>query len=185
MSIIESNTENGTVDPYPINNVSFDGKDYEYIRRYGSLISPQDVNNLITDNLYVTDSISIGSTAVFSGDASFGGMTTADNFDADTLTSSQSTFTGISTFNGNVIFTGITTSNNLSVDTLTSSQSTFTGISTFTNIIITGITTVGLGTTSAPSNSQLSFELSNDNLSLRIRVKGTDGVTRVGIVTLS
>ena len=52
------------------------------------------------------------------------------------------------------------------------------------NFIATGISTVGLGTTSSPSNSQLSFEL-NSNTSLTIKVRGTDGVVRVGIVTLS
>jgi hypothetical protein len=50
---------------------------------------------------------------------------------------------------------------------------------------VSGITTVGLGSTSSPQlNSQMSFELTN-NATLTIRVKGTDGMIRVGIVTLS
>ena len=50
---------------------------------------------------------------------------------------------------------------------------------------VSGITTVGLGSTSSPQlNSQMSFELTN-NTTLTIRVKGTDGMIRVGIVTLS
>jgi hypothetical protein len=50
---------------------------------------------------------------------------------------------------------------------------------------VSGITTLGLGSTSSPQlNSQMSFELTN-NATLTIRVKGTDGVTRVGTVTLS
>ena len=52
------------------------------------------------------------------------------------------------------------------------------------NFIATGISTIGLGTTSSPDNSQLSFELTS-NTTLRIRVRGTDGVVRVGIVTLT
>jgi hypothetical protein len=53
------------------------------------------------------------------------------------------------------------------------------------NANITGITTVGLGSTSSPTNnSTMSFELTN-NTTLTIRVKGTDGVIRTGIVTLS
>jgi hypothetical protein len=52
------------------------------------------------------------------------------------------------------------------------------------NFISTGISTVGIGTTSSPGNSQLSFELLS-NTNLRIKVRGTDGVVRVGIVTLS
>ena len=53
------------------------------------------------------------------------------------------------------------------------------------NANISGITTVGLGSTSNPiNNSTMSFELTN-NTTLTIRVKGTDGITRTGIVTLS
>lgn len=58
-------------------------------------------------------------------------------------------------------------------------------IITGTNLVISGITTIGLGSTSSPpSNSQMSFELT-DNATLTIRVKGTDGVVRTGIVTLT
>ena len=49
---------------------------------------------------------------------------------------------------------------------------------------LTGITTIGLGVTSSPSNSQLSFELTS-NTNLRIRVRGTDGVIRTADITLS
>jgi hypothetical protein len=51
--------------------------------------------------------------------------------------------------------------------------------------LITGITTVGLGTTSTPpSNSQMSFELTSDT-NLRIKVRGTDGILRSGNITLA
>ena len=51
--------------------------------------------------------------------------------------------------------------------------------------LITGITTVGLGTTSTPpSNSQLSFELTS-NTNLVIKVRGTDGVLRSANITLA
>ena len=50
---------------------------------------------------------------------------------------------------------------------------------------ISGIATVGLGSTSSPSlNSTMSFELTN-NTTLTVRVKGTDGVVRTGTITLS
>jgi len=52
------------------------------------------------------------------------------------------------------------------------------------DFLVTGITTVGLGTTSSPSNSQLTFELTS-NTNLRIKVRGTDGVIRSADVTLS
>ena len=51
--------------------------------------------------------------------------------------------------------------------------------------LITGITTVGLGTTSTPpSNSQLSFELITDT-NLRIKVRGSDGILRSANITLT
>ena len=51
--------------------------------------------------------------------------------------------------------------------------------------LITGITTVGLGTTSTPpSNSQMSFELTS-NTNLVIKVRGTDGVLRSANITLA
>ena len=50
---------------------------------------------------------------------------------------------------------------------------------------ISGIATVGLDSTSSPTiNSTMSFELT-DNTTLTVRVKGTDGVIRTGIITLS
>jgi hypothetical protein len=51
--------------------------------------------------------------------------------------------------------------------------------------LITGISTVGLGSTSTPpSNSQMSFELISDT-NLRIKVRGTDGVLRSADITLT
>lgn len=53
------------------------------------------------------------------------------------------------------------------------------------NSLITGISTVGIGSTSTPpNNSQLSFELIS-NTQLRIKVRGTDGVLRSANITLS
>jgi hypothetical protein len=53
-----------------------------------------------------------------------------------------------------------------------------------TNFIATGISTIGLGSTSAPSNSQLTFELTS-NTNLRLKVRGTDGVLRSVDITLA
>jgi hypothetical protein len=59
------------------------------------------------------------------------------------------------------------------------------GIVTVTNLRVSGIATVGLGTTSdLTTNSTLSFELTS-NTNLRIRVRGTDGVIRSANLTLS
>jgi hypothetical protein len=52
-------------------------------------------------------------------------------------------------------------------------------------LVVSGVSTVGLGTTSnLTQNSTLSFELTS-NTNLRIRVRGTDGVIRSANLTLS
>jgi hypothetical protein len=52
-------------------------------------------------------------------------------------------------------------------------------------LVVSGVSTVGLGTTSdLTTNSTLSFELTS-NTNLRIRVRGTDGVIRSANLTLS
>jgi hypothetical protein len=58
------------------------------------------------------------------------------------------------------------------------------GNGSFGTLIISGITTVGLGTTSLPTNSQLTFELTSDT-NLRLKVRGTDGILRSANITLS
>jgi hypothetical protein len=53
------------------------------------------------------------------------------------------------------------------------------------NTLIIGVSTVGLANTSTPpSNSQMSFELTSDT-NLRIKVRGSDGVLRSGNITLA
>ena len=53
------------------------------------------------------------------------------------------------------------------------------------DVLISGITTIGLGSTSSPpQNSQLTFELTS-NTNLRIKVRGTDGVIRMSNITLA
>jgi hypothetical protein len=53
------------------------------------------------------------------------------------------------------------------------------------DMLISGISTVGLGATSTPpNNSQLSFELIS-NTQLRFKVRGTDGVLRSSTITLA
>lgn len=52
-------------------------------------------------------------------------------------------------------------------------------------LFTSGITSIGINSSvSSPPESHMTFELT-DNNTLTIRVKGTDGVSRVGIVTLS
>jgi len=59
------------------------------------------------------------------------------------------------------------------------------GITSLSRLNVSGISTVGLGTTSTPpNNSQLSFELTS-NTNLRLKVRGTDGVLRSANITLA
>ena len=52
------------------------------------------------------------------------------------------------------------------------------------NAIITGITTLGLSSSSSPTiNSTMSFELTNNN-TLTVRIRGTDGTVRTGTIAL-
>lgn len=59
------------------------------------------------------------------------------------------------------------------------------GIASLSRLNVSGVSTVGLGTTSTPpNNSQLSFELIS-NTQLRLKVRGTDGVLRSANITLA
>lgn len=85
----------------------------------------------------------------------------------------------------------------IGIGTITANVGVITAISGITTItpvtelnvngglVVSGVSTIGIASTSSLTvNSTLSFELIS-NTNLRIRVRGTDGVTRVGIVTLS
>ena len=106
-----------------------------------------------------------------SGISTLGITTTTD------LTAQSLVVSGVSTFNNNIIQTsglvGIGTTNPTSKLHVVGSS------------LITGISTVGLGTTSTPpSNSQMSFELTTDT-NLVIKVRGTDGLLRSANITLA
>jgi hypothetical protein len=115
-----------------------------------------------------------------------------NNISAGIITASQinGTFIGISTLSvGYATTAGIATYATTSGISTTSQGLTGTpnitvGIITATNLIVTGISTFGLGTISSPLNSQLSFELTS-NTNLRIKVRGTDGVLRSANITLT
>jgi len=84
----------------------------------------------------------------------------------------------------NTITAGLFVGNGSGLTGLSIGGISTTTTSTFNNVVITGINTIGIGTTSAPSNSQLSFELIS-NTNLRIKVRGTDGVLRSANITLA
>jgi len=121
------------------------------------------------------------------------GISTLNNANA-----TQLQVTGISTFTNGPVLVGAATSTGTALQRLqitggayvsesigigtTTPSSTLTVVGT---TLITGIATVGLGTTSTPpSNSQMSFELITDT-NLIIKVRGTDGVLRSGNITLA
>jgi hypothetical protein len=170
-------------------------------------------NLTVQGDFCIEGSLSVNSGGGEGGGVSFGGnvilsgITTSNtlnstnanitNANITNLTSSRSSFTGISTFINGPVFIGSGTSTGTTSQPLQVSGGAYvsgnTGIGTTNptsklhiigNTLITGISTVGLGTTSAPSNSQLTFELTSDT-NLRIKVRGTDGVLRSANITLA
>ena len=153
------------------------------------------------ENLSVLNSIGIGTTIPeftldvrgsisCSEDIIATGIITANSFSGEVSYANVSgiatyaTTAGISTYaNVSGIATYATTAG-IATYTTTAGISTVSQGLTGSPNIITGITTVGLGTTSAPSNSQLTFELIS-NTNLRIKVRGTDGMLRSANITLA
>jgi len=118
---------------------------------------------------YIDGNVSAGQStllAIENESASFGIGATTD------LETEQLTVTTLKVGTAITANSGIITANSLD-------------ISGVTTTFISGITTVGLGSTSNPPyNAQMSFELTS-NTNLRIKVRGTDGVLRSGNITLS
>ena len=118
---------------------------------------------------YIDGNVSAGQStllAIENESASFGIGATTD------LETEQLTVTTLKVGTAVTVNSGIITANSLN-------------ISGVTTTFISGITTVGLGSTSNPPyNAQMSFELTS-NTNLRIKVRGTDGVLRSGNITLS
>ena len=113
-----------------------------------------------------------GSKLTVEGDGRFSGVVTATRF--------QSTSSGTPT---------IDSPNNININAINVAISTDVSVGRSLlvtgNTLLTGIATVGLANTSTPpSNSQLSFELTS-NTNLRIKVRGTDGVLRYADITLA
>ena len=71
---IESRTENGTIDPYPVTIISPGGNDYEYVRRYTTLNDPQDAGDIAARRLYATEFEIIGGAVSGSNLFNFGGV---------------------------------------------------------------------------------------------------------------
>lgn len=93
------------------------------------------------------------------------------------IDSDDNSVTGVGTITANVgVITAIS-----GITTITPS----TELSIDGGLIVSGVSTVGLGSTSnLTQNSTLSFELTSDT-NLRIRVRGSDGVIRSANLTLS
>ena len=114
------------------------------------------------------------------------------------LSGTNLNYTGISTFTNGPVLIGSGTSTGTASQRLQVTGGTYVsgnlGIGTINptselhvigNAIISGISTIGLGATSTPpQNSQLSFELIS-NTTLRIKVRGTDGILRTSDITLA
>ena len=125
----------------------------------------------ITGNLYVNGFIYGGfENTTFGGVSRFGDNTVEIDGDDNSIT-------GVSTITANVgVITAIS-----GITTITP----VTELNVNGGLVVSGVSTIGIASTSSLTvNSTLSFELIS-NTNLRILVRGTDGVTRVGIVTLS
>ena len=144
------------------------------------------------ENLSVLNSIGIGTTIPeftldvrgsisCSEDIIATGIITANSFSGEV---SYANVSGIATYATTAGISTYATTAGIATYTTTAGISTVSQGLTGSPNIITGITTVGLGTTSAPSNSQLTFELIS-NTNLRIKVRGTDGMLRSANITLA
>jgi hypothetical protein len=184
-----------------VNNISVGG---------GTLTGTASQPLQVTGGAYVSGNLGVGTTNPtvaldVIGGAKFTGVVTATSYRGD-----GSLLTGISTSGGISISTNTTNQAQFITYAISTGSTTGLGVSTTKLVfnpssgnlgigttlptstltvvggsLITGITTVGLGTTSTPpSNSQLSFELTSDT-NLRIKVRGSDGVLRSADITLT
>jgi len=138
----------------------------------------------------------IGNTTPTTGTITLGRATTSQQTDIQAGVSGVGTTKTINLGTGGASgsFTNINIGPTAGVGTVTVNSGTNLGIGTARatsplhvvgDSLVTGIATVGLGTTSTPpSNSQMSFELTS-NTNLRVKVRGTDGVLRSGNITLA
>jgi hypothetical protein len=60
MTYFPPDTQNGTIDPFLITSDSTCGGEYEYMRRYTTLNDPTDIGNVIINNLYISDWLTVG-----------------------------------------------------------------------------------------------------------------------------
>ena len=135
----------------------------------------------------------------FRGDGSqITGITTATSVIGGIGSLTQLQVTGISTFTNGPVLVGAATSTGTASQRLQVTGGAYVsgsvGIGTTNptsklmvqgDVLISGISTLGLGSTAVPlSNSQLSFFLLN-NTTLRISARGTDGILRFANITLA
>jgi hypothetical protein len=164
------------------------------------------VGNLTTQSLDVSGISTLGTLTV--GNVYSTGIITATqfvgSFSGNVTSATYATNAGIAT---NVIggiasvtslsVSGISTLGVTTITNLTSQQLNVSGnigigttnptskLTVQGDVLVSGISTVGLGTTAVPpSNSQLSFFLLNDT-TLGISARGTDGILRFANITLA
>jgi hypothetical protein len=162
---------------------------------------PQEINNLELQNLIVSGITTLGHTTVTSltvRDIYVSGVSTLGLVYTTDILAQNLNISGVSTFTDGPILIGSATSTGTELQTLQVTGGSYVsgsiGIGTtrpssnlhvIGDSLIVGISTFGLTASTSPElNSQMSFELTNDT-TLTIRVRGSDGVVRTGIVTLS
>ena len=166
-----------------------------------STLGVTSTSNLTSQNISVSGISTLGVTSttnLTTQDILVSGIATLGVTSTSNLTTQNISVSGITTISngpvliGSAVSTGSTTqllqvtgdsyiSGSLGIGTTTPTSN----LQVIGNALFTGITTVGLGTTSTPpSNYQLSFELTS-NTNLRIKVRGSDGVLRTTNFTLA
>jgi hypothetical protein len=133
----------------------------------------------VSDDAEIEGDLIVDGKLTVTGDANITGGSTSDNLNVTGI----STFTGLVDANGGLNVTGTSAFNSNVGIGITSPE---TNLHVVGNTLFTsGITSMAISSSaSSPPNSHMTFEL-EDNSTLRIRVTGTDGVSRVGTVTLS
>jgi hypothetical protein len=138
------------------------------------------------------------SNAATSSYASVAGIATI----AQGLSGAPNITAGIVTTSGNLNVVGIVTSSGATIyNTTTLTSVSVSGVTTFSGsgnninqsagtaainrLVVSGITTSGVGNTATlGTNSTMQFFLQNDT-TLRVAVRGSDGVTRYGTISLA
>ncbi len=104
----------------------------------------------------------------------------------NTTTLTSVSISGVTTFSGAANFNSTTNFSNITNFTNTGNNiNQSAGTAAINRLVVSGVTTSGVGNTATlGTNSTMQFFLQNDT-TLRVAVRGSDGVTRYGTISLA